>query len=116
MSVAQASGQVVEVKLCTTDELPDGMGRAFEVAGHSIAVFRTRSGELYAVENTCPHRGGPLADGIVAGDRIVCPMHGRRFKLSTGCCDDASVCDIKQFDVRVHQKTIILGLPRASQS
>ena len=66
------------------ERIPLGEGRNVEVDGEEIAVFRTRAGELYAVQATCPHRGGPLADGIVGGSRVVCPMHAYAFDLATG--------------------------------
>ena len=66
------------------DRIPLGEGRNVEVAGEEIAVFRTRAGELYAVQATCPHRGGPLADGIVGGSRVVCPLHSYAFDLASG--------------------------------
>jgi nitrite reductase (NADH) small subunit len=64
--------------------IPLGEGRVFTVAGTDVAVFRTRGGELFATQPRCPHRGGPLADGIVGGGAVVCPLHARRFDLATG--------------------------------
>lgn len=66
------------------ESVPLGQGRAFIVEGIEIAVFRTREGKLRAIENRCPHRNGPLADGITGSDRVVCPLHGHRFSLITG--------------------------------
>ncbi|GAC1653325.1 MAG: hypothetical protein NVS4B3_16310 [Gemmatimonadaceae bacterium] len=56
----------------------------YVVAGMQIAVFRTRSGELFATQPRCPHKSGPLADGIVGGSSIVCPLHSFKFDLVTG--------------------------------
>ena len=72
------------VDLGPVGRIPLGEGRNVEVEGEEIAVFRTRAGELYAVQATCPHRGGPLADGIVGGGRVVCPLHAYAFELATG--------------------------------
>lgn len=72
------------VNLGSVERIPVGEGRTVEVGGEAIAVFRTRAGELFAVQATCPHRGGPLADGIVGGTRVVCPLHSYAFELSTG--------------------------------
>ena len=66
------------------ERVPLGEGRVFEAGGESIAVFRTRAGVLYAVQASCPHRGGPLADGLVGGSVVVCPFHSFRFDLATG--------------------------------
>jgi nitrite reductase (NADH) small subunit len=58
-------------------------GRSVRVAGRRVAVFRTEDG-FSAIDAACPHLGGPLADGIVAGGCVTCPLHGRRFDLRTG--------------------------------
>jgi nitrite reductase (NADH) small subunit len=78
------SSEARVVDLGPVGRIPPGEGRNVEVDGEEIAVFRTRSGEVYAVQATCPHRGGPLADGIVGGGRVVCPMHAYAFDLATG--------------------------------
>lgn len=65
--------------------IPSGEGRAFEVAGRQIAVFRLRSGVLHAVDAVCPHRGGPIADGQTDGRVVLCPLHLTAFELATGC-------------------------------
>ena len=64
--------------------IPPGEGKAFAICGREVAVFRTRRGELFATQARCPHRGGLLADGILGGAMIQCPLHGFSFDLSTG--------------------------------
>jgi nitrite reductase (NADH) small subunit len=66
------------------DQIPLGEARVFRAAGREIAVFRLRSGELLATGATCPHRGGPLADGLVGGHSVICPLHGFLFDLRSG--------------------------------
>ncbi|MDE3077260.1 MAG: Rieske (2Fe-2S) protein [Chloroflexota bacterium] len=66
------------------EQIPVGEGREFVVGGRRVAVFRGRDGHLYATRATCPHQGGPLADGIMGGGQIVCPLHGFRFDLADG--------------------------------
>ena len=58
-------------------EIPQGEGRAFLVAGERIAVFHTRSGHVFATQAECPHLRGPLADGLVGGATVICPLHER---------------------------------------
>jgi len=74
----------VEVILGPVDMIPRGEGRNFEHRGMLIAVLRSRSGGLFAVQATCPHRGGPLADGLVGGTILICPLHNWKFDLTTG--------------------------------
>jgi nitrite reductase (NADH) small subunit len=77
----------IEVEVCRFDDLPIGIGRTIEVAGKEIAIFRTRSGAVHAVDNRCPHKGGPLADGMIAGNCVVCPYHAFKYNLTSGACD-----------------------------
>ncbi len=70
-------------KLAETSEIPSGEGRCYEVEGRSIAVFHA-DGSFYAIDNTCPHRGGPLADGPISGTTVTCPWHGWGFDCTTG--------------------------------
>jgi nitrite reductase (NADH) small subunit len=67
----------------TVEDVPYLEGRSVQVGGRRIAVFRLRDGWA-AVDAACPHRGGPLGDGLVADRCVTCPLHGRRFDLLTG--------------------------------
>src|ERR1700687_1010300 len=63
------------IRITEPENIPLREGRGVEVDGHQIALFNLGD-RFLAVENRCPHRGGPLSDGIVAGDVVVCPLHG----------------------------------------
>ena len=76
----------VEARLGSVDQIPLGEGRAFLVGDEPVAVFRPRSGGLHALRAICPHRGGPLADGLVDADVVMCPLHNHRFRLEDGTC------------------------------
>jgi 3-phenylpropionate/trans-cinnamate dioxygenase ferredoxin subunit len=71
------------VKVATVDEIQPGQAKQVTVNGRLVAVFNV-AGTLYAIEDTCPHRGGPLFEGEVEGTEVVCPWHGARFELTTG--------------------------------
>ena len=68
---------------CRVDDVPRGEGRALTIDGRRIALFRAADG-WYALDAVCPHRGGPLADGIVCDRAVICPLHDRRFDLASG--------------------------------
>ena len=72
------------IDLGPLESIPLGEGRSCAVAGEEIAVFRTREGEVLAVQARCPHQGGPLADGLVGNGSVVCPLHAFRFDLRSG--------------------------------
>jgi nitrite reductase/ring-hydroxylating ferredoxin subunit len=65
-------------------DIPVGEGRAYAVDGEQIAVFRLRDGTLHAISGTCPHAGGPLADGLVDTKIVMCPLHNHTFELDSG--------------------------------
>lgn len=75
---------MTEAAIGTIDDIPVGEGRAFAVDGEQVAVFRLRDGTLRALGAVCPHKGGPLADGLTDDRVVVCPLHGYTYDLCTG--------------------------------
>jgi nitrite reductase (NADH) small subunit len=71
------------IRVCSVEDVPLGEGRSVLAGGRRVAVFRAEDG-WFALDAQCPHRGGPLADGIVARRTVICPLHERRFDLVTG--------------------------------
>jgi NAD(P)H-dependent nitrite reductase small subunit len=69
---------------CRVDDVPLGEGRALMLGDRRIAIFRSAGGGWYALDAVCPHRGGPLEDGIVCDRAVICPLHERRFDLASG--------------------------------
>lgn len=92
----------MEVTLGPLSAIPPGEGRAFEARGEQVAVFRTRTGEIFAVQAACPHRGGPLADGLVGGTMLVCPLHAWKFDLTSGTALMGE-CGLKTYPVRLDE-------------
>ena len=88
-------------RLAPLERIPPGEGRAFLVGARRLAVFRLRSGALAATDAQCPHRGGPLADGLVGDGAVVCPLHNRRFALATGECDTDDGCAVGVYPATV---------------
>lgn len=71
------------VKVAKTSDITPGTAKQVEVEGNSIAVFNI-DGAYHAIDNTCTHVGGPLADGMIDGEAVTCPWHGARFKVTSG--------------------------------
>ena len=80
------------------DQIPVGEGRNFKVADTRMAIFRTHAGDVFATQPDCPHLAGPLADGLMGGSTIVCPLHDRHFDLATGAGPD---CRLTTYRVTV---------------
>jgi nitrite reductase (NADH) small subunit len=71
------------VRITSTDRIPLREGRSVRVDGMEIAIFNLGD-RFLAVDNACPHRGGPLCDGIVSGATVTCPLHGYKLCLESG--------------------------------
>ena len=97
-----------EYRLGPVSQIPPGEGRTFEVDGRQVAVFRTRQDAVYATQAACPHRAGPLADGMLGETTLVCPLHEYRFDLATGA--GSGGCDIAVYPVRTEDRDIVLTL------
>ncbi len=78
-----------------------------------IGVFRTSDGEVYAIEDHCPHKGGPLSQGIVHDASVTCPLHNWVISLETGQVQGADEGRVKTIPVRIENDQIILGLESA---
>lgn len=90
-------------------EIPEGEGRAFEVDGTMIAVFRDK-GEYFALEDSCPHQGAPLSDGMVCDKTVTCSWHGWRFSLDDGRWLDSPRTRVKSYSVRVVDDQVQVGV------
>ncbi len=90
------------VKVGNRSEFQDlEAGKLVDAGGQSIAIFDL-GGKYYAIENTCPHRGGPLAEGEMNGEEVICPWHGARFNIKTGAVlAPPAPQGVKSFPVRV---------------
>jgi nitrite reductase (NADH) small subunit len=85
----------------SVEMIPMGEGRRFVVDGEAVAVFRTRDGGLFATQAACPHRQGPLADGMVGGGRVFCPLHSYDFDLATGAARSGACGNLRTHAVSV---------------
>jgi nitrite reductase (NADH) small subunit len=95
------------IRVTPVENIPLREGRAVRIAGHEIALFNLGDAFL-AVENRCPHRGGPLADGILSGRSVVCPLHAWKVDLASGQVADppgAQGC-IRRFRTRVEEGVV----------
>jgi nitrite reductase (NADH) small subunit len=101
------------IDACGIEDVPLGEGRAITLGGRRIAIFRSAGG-WYALDAACPHRGGPLADGIVCDGSVICPLHDRRFDLASGSglnCDDA----VAAHGVEIHGERVFVRLAAAQR-
>lgn len=106
-----------KVDLGPVDAIPVGEGRAYVVGGEPIAIFRTRTGGLFATQALCPHARGPLADGLIGSTTVLCPLHAFAFDLQTGRCLNGSCSDLRPYVVSAGPDgEILLELPMHAES
>jgi nitrite reductase (NADH) small subunit len=94
-------------KVAETESIPSGQGLVVEAGGKQIAVFNCE-GRFYGTQNACPHRGGPLADGLLEGTVLSCPWHGYEFDVTSGECHTNPKTPIKTFAVKVEGNAVLV--------
>jgi nitrite reductase (NADH) small subunit len=103
------------IRVTEAENIPLREGRAVRIGDDEIAIFNLGS-RFLACDNACPHRGGPLADGIVSGDTVVCPLHAYKICLDTGNVSKPDVCvKVDTYDVQVENGIVMVALDRAQQ-
>jgi len=96
------------VPVAKVADIAPGTGKAFLVGRREIAVFNVE-GAFYALDNTCPHQGGPLAEGWIEGATVTCPWHAWCFKMSDGKMTLGDYAEVDAFDVRVDDDSIAVS-------
>lgn len=100
--------KTVVVNLGSVEQIPRGLGKSFVIQEEEIAVFRGRDGKLFAIQNICPHKKTPLADGLMGANRVICPGHGHKFNLVTGQGSEEGE-SVKVYPVQEVNGEILLG-------
>ena len=102
------------VNLGSVEKIPLGQGFCFVVAGREISVFRQRDGRLLATQNRCPHKQGPLSDGLIGAGKVICPLHSKKFDLATGAGPEPQHC-LEVYPVRELDGEILLTVRRGAE-
>jgi nitrite reductase/ring-hydroxylating ferredoxin subunit len=89
-------------KVATVQEVPPGRAKQVTVGGRTLALFNA-GGTYYAIDDTCPHRGGPLSEGELEGIEVTCPWHGARFNISNG----SNLCPPAQTGVSSYKVQVV---------
>lgn len=97
----------------TIDDIPLRGARCVTTPQGRVAVFRTADDKVYAIDDHCPHKGGPLSQGIVHSASVTCPLHNWVFSLETGLAQGADEGAVRTLPVKVDNGSIWLGLDLA---
>jgi nitrite reductase (NADH) small subunit len=103
------------IRVTTTDNIPLREGRCIQIGDEQIAVFNLGD-RFAAVDNACPHRGGPLCDGIVSGETVTCPLHGYKISLETGHVTKPDVqVPVGSYPVRVEDGVVLVEFAKRKE-
>ena len=98
------------IEIGTVDDIPRQGSRVVKTAAGDIALFRTLDGEVFALQDKCPHKGGPLSQGIVSGKKVACPLHDWKINLDTGIAVAPDEGCAARFPVKVTDGKVSLSL------
>lgn len=91
-------------------DIPKQGAQVVETVHGNIALFRTQSDQVFALRDHCPHKGGPLSQGIVHGDKVACPLHNWVIELNSGEAVAPDQGCTQRFDVRIENEQVFIGL------
>lgn len=97
------------------DDIPRQGARVVKTAAGCVAVFRTAADEVFAIDDTCPHKGGPLSEGIVHGTSVTCPLHSWVFSLETGMAQGADEGEVATYPLKVEAGRLMLDTARLAK-
>ncbi len=97
------------VRTIKVDELPPGMVRELYIEGKAVAVANV-AGKIYAINNTCLHRGGPLGQGLLEGKVVTCPWHGWQFDVTNGKAVQNPAAGVDCYAAEVRGQDVFIDL------
>ncbi len=96
------------IRVAAIDDLPNGTGMPVAAGRYDVALFNV-GGTVYAIENSCPHQGGPLADGYLEGPFVTCPWHAWCFDVRSGKMTLGEFATVARFGVRIENGAIFVS-------
>ena len=96
--------------ICRIEDIPQLGSRVLASAEGNIAVFRTSSDAVFALRDQCPHKGGPLSQGLVHGDQVTCPMHGWKLRLESGEAVAPDVGCTRRYPSKIEDGAVFLEI------
>jgi len=95
------------LKVASLADIPQGATLKADAAGIPVALYNV-DGKVYATSNTCPHRGGPLGEGVLDGTSVTCPWHAFRFDVATGQCANQPALKVACYPVRLEGQDVLI--------
>ena len=104
------------IRIGSLDDIPRLGARVVRTPGGDIAIFRTEDDRVFAINDRCPHKGGPLSQGIVAGSTVTCPLHGWKIQLDSGEAVAPDVGCAGKYEVKVEDGKVYLAEDALAQN
>ncbi|MGL6209418.1 MAG: nitrite reductase small subunit NirD [Paracoccaceae bacterium] len=101
--------------VASLNDIPRQGARLVKTPLGCIAVFRTADDRVFALDDRCPHKGGPLSEGIVHGSQVTCPLHAWVFDLNTGQAQGADEGMVRTYPVRLEGDRVLLAVTAAGR-
>ena len=97
--------------ICKVEDIPMlGARRVRRAQGHEVAIFRNAENKVFALLDRCPHKGGPLSQGIVYGETVACPLHNWQIGLADGCAQAPDEGCAQRFTVQIDNGEVALNV------
>ena len=96
------------IDIAALDDIPRQGARVVKTDAGCVAVFRTADDRVFAIDDRCPHKGGPLSEGIVHGTSVTCPLHAWVFDLATGQAQGADEGSVRTYPARIEGGRVFL--------
>jgi nitrite reductase (NADH) small subunit len=101
------------IRIGSLDDIPRRGARCLATPRGRVAVFRTGDDRVFAIEDRCPHRGGPLSQGIVHGSSVTCPLHNWVISLETGKAQGGDEGTVRTIPVKIESEELFIALDAA---
>ena len=102
------------VDICSVEDIPSQGSRIVKTPNGCLALFKTAAGEVFALNDKCPHKQGPLSQGIVHDKFVTCPLHSWVFSLETGEAQGADKGQVETHSIRIVEGRVELGVKTMS--
>lgn len=97
------------IKVCNLEDIPSQGGRLVKVGGIDIALIRTSSDKVFALDNKCPHKDGPLVEGVVTGTTLICSLHAEKIDMETGKPKSEDLGCVKTYKVTIKDGSVYVS-------
>lgn len=96
------------IDIAALNDVPPRGARVVKTRLGCVAIFRTAEDKVFAIDDACPHKKGPLSEGIVHGNAVTCPMHNWVIDLETGMAKGADAGQVNTYEIKVEDGRILL--------